>query len=66
MVDALPLRIFLASPGDLGAAGLGIHYPGVRPASKTTTLATGQINSSDQLVIELVQASDTPAVVLAR
>jgi hypothetical protein len=32
--------------------------------SKSTILATGQITRSDSLTIELVKASDTPAMVL--
>ena len=32
--------------------------------SKTTTLATGQINNADQLVIELVQADAVPPSIL--
>ena len=38
----------------------------MRPESKTTTLATGQINASDQLIIELVQATETPTMILIR
>ena len=34
------------------------------PTSVTTTVATGQIDASDQLTIELVLASVTPLVVL--
>ena len=30
------------------------------------TLASGQITAADQLVIELVQATETPAVILLR
>ena len=32
--------------------------------SKVTTLAEGQITPTDQLVIELVQADEAPAVVI--
>ena len=39
---------------------------GHRVPTSPLVLATGQINASDQLVIELVQASDTPAMVLVR
>jgi hypothetical protein len=34
--------------------------------SKTTTLAAGQITAADQISIELVQASETPTVILIR
>ena len=34
--------------------------------SKATTLASGAITGADQIVVELVQAADTPAVVLVR
>ncbi len=34
--------------------------------SNVTPLAAGQINASDQLVIELVQADDAPAAILIR
>jgi hypothetical protein len=32
--------------------------------SKVTTLATGQINGADSIMIELVEADETPAVVI--
>jgi hypothetical protein len=34
--------------------------------SKVTPLASGQINPSDNLTIELVEADETPAVVIVR
>jgi len=34
--------------------------------SKVTELASGQINAVDKLVIELVEANETPAVVIVR
>jgi hypothetical protein len=33
---------------------------------KVTTLAEGRINLSDQLIIKLVEADETPAVILIR
>jgi hypothetical protein len=32
--------------------------------SKVTTLASGQINGADSILIELVEAEETPAVVI--
>jgi hypothetical protein len=32
--------------------------------SKVTTLASGQINGADSILIELVEADETPAVVI--
>ena len=34
--------------------------------SNVTQLATGQINASDRLSVELVQATETPAAILIR
>jgi hypothetical protein len=34
--------------------------------SKLTELASGQINAVDTLVIELIEADETPAVVIVR
>ena len=34
--------------------------------SKTTTLAGGEINAADQIIIELVSAIETPSVILIR
>jgi hypothetical protein len=34
--------------------------------SKVTPLASGQINAVDALVIELIEANETPAVVIVR
>jgi hypothetical protein len=34
--------------------------------SKVTPLASGHINAVDELVIELVEANETPAVVIVR
>ena len=34
--------------------------------SKITELATGQITAGDSLIVELVEADETPAVVIVR